>query len=610
MSIRNKLLAIVIGFVVLIGVSFGLFLAFQLPIQKMEAERYILHDYEASILSLQVQTNCILTRPTLIQLGIFEEAIKTHDAAYEKLSKLSSLPKVSKESAQAFKSTLALKALYYVNVGNVFQNMTDAYEQYKPDMEFNQVKILTDLRDRASVDTSGLMLYIRKVTTERDAAYEALTLADKKARLLIDTAAAGIASARTRVTLFTLIAMLLFVAVGVFFVGLLTKRMMSSIRSIQKAISVMAEGRIGDRIADLGKDELGAVSRDLNRLNDQMGSALSRIKVSANKNGDNAVLLGESVMEFSSSAYEIEKNSEMIGGQMGNVDRLAGKALADMESIAVAIASLDKGIENQAALVADSGAAVSQMLASIENIARITQVDSKAADELSVQAEKGMSVVDGTFAKVAEIGSSVDDIQEMVQIISDIAGQTNLLAMNAEIEAAHAGEAGKGFSVVAGEIRNLAEAAGTSSREIDGRTKTIIETIEGAAAARKASIGVLKEIIDRIQAVARSVAEIYANVAEIKVGSRQIQESVEALRGVSESIEKESSAVAARAESTRVSFVELGRISHETTAGVGEMGNGLAQVSKSLKDLSSMVESIGEVGTEMKKATDAFTIGS
>lgn len=608
MSIRNKLLSIVVGFVVLISVSFGSYLAFQVPIQRMEAERSVIYDYEAAILNLLVQTNCILTRPTQLQLGIFEEKLKGHDEIFERLSKLSHLPSASKESAQAFKAALALRALYATKVNNVLNTMKEAYEVYRADFEFTRVRLLTDLKDRDISNPEGLTPYIYTVSKERDAAYDALDLADKKARVLIDTAEKEIAAARASAFLISAGLTLLVIVAGVILVSLMSRSMVGSIATIQKAIKAMAEGRVGRAVPDLGKDELGAVSRDLNRLNAEMAKALSNIKESAAVNEENAAGLGRSVEEFSSSSYEIGKNADMIGERMAKADRLASKAIADMESITAAIGALDKGIDNQSALVADSGAAVSQMLASIENIGRISEADSRAADELSAKAEQGMTVVDGTFAKVAEIGSSVDDIQEMVQIISGIAGQTNLLAMNAEIEAAHAGEAGKGFSVVAGEIRNLAEAAGASSREIDERTRAIIDAIEEASKERELSVAALKGIIDGIKDVTRSVSEIYSNVAEIRTGSRQIQESVESLRSESRAIGEESTAVAGRAASTRESFLELGRISHETAAGIDEMGKGLAQVTRSLEGLSAMAGSLGETGAAMKKAVDAFTI--
>jgi methyl-accepting chemotaxis protein len=608
MSIRNKLISIVVGLIVLYAVSFGLYLILQLPIQGMEAEREVLYDYEAALLNLQIQNNCILNRPTKAQLLVFEGFIKSHDDIYAKLTKLKALPKASAESGKAFKSMQALQLLYYPGVTAVYQAANEGYELFGPEMDLRRVRTLAALKEAVAGESNGIGPYILQVTTKRDTAYDALEMAGKKARFLIDTAAKEIQAARVRNASASLAAACLVMALGVALIILFARRMIRSISSIQGAIALMAEGRIGAHIADLGADELGAVSRDLNHLSDQMAGALGHIKDSAGKNGENAAVLGRSVLEFSSSSHEIQRNAQMIGSQMSNVDGLTEKAISDMESIAVAVKALDKGIETQAGLVADSGAAVTQMLASIENIARIAEADSKAADELAVHAEDGMNVVDGTFSKVAEIGSSVDDIQEMVQIISDIAGQTNLLAMNAEIEAAHAGEAGKGFSVVAGEIRNLAEAAGNSSREIDARTKAIIDTIEQASSMREASIEALKGVIERIQSVARSVAEIYSNASEIRAGSRQIQASVESLKRESEQIERESSSVASRAESTRGSFSELGRISHETAAGANEMSAGLAQVAKSLQDLSTMVGSIGEVGQAMKNATDAFTI--
>jgi methyl-accepting chemotaxis protein len=314
------------------------------------------------------------------------------------------------------------------------------------------------------------------------------------------------------------------------------------------------------------------------------------------------------VQDSSSSTYEIQTNTNLIGQQMHKMDQLASTSVGAIEAMATGIGSFNGRINRQNGMVNDSVAAVTQMLASIDNISRITEQDSQAATELVQRAEQGSSVIGSTFEKVAAISLSADQIQEMVQIIANIASQTNLLAMNAAIEAAHAGEAGKGFAVVADEIRKLAEMAGLSSREIEGKTAVIIQNIAEASATRELATTTFQEIIRQIQDVSRSIQEIFANVSEMKAGSHQILTAMSNLRDESVLITEQSSGIQSQADNVARDMESLGRISHEMTSNIEEITIGLRSITTSIAGIATLSETVGAVGGALIDAAGFFKL--
>jgi methyl-accepting chemotaxis protein len=262
------------------------------------------------------------------------------------------------------------------------------------------------------------------------------------------------------------------------------------------------------------------------------------------------------------------------------------------------------GVQNHH--VSETVAAVTEMLASIENIDRITERDRQSAEELVSESEQSKEIFENAFEKVAEITDSVSAIQEMAAVIAGIANQTNILAMNAAIEAAHAGEFGKGFAVVADEIGKLATASALSSDEIAHTISAIVVKMNEADSTRETTTQAFNTISEKIHEVSESIAEIYSNVNEMQSGSKQILNAMESLRSTSTQITEESAQIEKTTQVIGSTMGDLGRISHEVTSNIAEITTGIQLISQSMRNVSDHTEQMGEIGSGLDTAIAIF----
>jgi methyl-accepting chemotaxis protein len=194
----------------------------------------------------------------------------------------------------------------------------------------------------------------------------------------------------------------------------------------------------------------------------------------------------------------------------------------------------------------------------------------------------------------------------MAEVIAGVAAQTNILAMNAAIEAAHAGEYGKGFAVVADEIAKLAAASAESSQEIGATIAVIVAKMGEANSTRQATVEAFNGISDHIRVVSDSIGEIYGNVNEMHAGSKQILSAMEDLSSSPSEIIGESARIEETTKSLGGSMDDLGRISHEVTSSIGEITIGIRMISSSVQNVTEHSERLGTLGQDLDAAVAAF----
>ena len=226
--------------------------------------------------------------------------------------------------------------------------------------------------------------------------------------------------------------------------------------------------------------------------------------------------------------------------------------------------------------------------ASIDSISRLTLNRMENVKSLVNTSSDGGAKLDRTNELIREVNTSVTGIQEMAILISEIAGQTNLLAMNAAIEAAHAGEAGKGFSVVADEIRKLAEASSANSKEISTTLNTIVNTIGQAFRSSAETNDSFLLIRGEIGEVARSLDEIASQVSEFSIGGQQINQAMAGLQDVSREVDVGNREMT---QATAIAADMLRTVEH-VAGEVGEALGKLAQASASLTRSSGTVDGL------------------
>jgi iron only hydrogenase large subunit-like protein len=232
----------------------------------------------------------------------------------------------------------------------------------------------------------------------------------------------------------------------------------------------------------------------------------------------------------------IEEDRGTIDTLNQNLEVQIEKSLDFMTGINDLINDLNEQIIRQASAIEESSAAIEEMMATINNTAAMAQKRQSAIQDLVNNVEQGRVSMRETIDAVGGISRGVEGVGATIKVISNIAANTNLLSMNAAIEAAHAGDAGRGFAVVAGEIRRLSETTRENSRNIATTLTGIIDGIKTTTARSSSTDSLISAMAEEINDFAGTMTELINSLGELAIGSREITTALIQLREHAEAI--------------------------------------------------------------------------
>ncbi|WP_346621152.1 methyl-accepting chemotaxis protein [Blastococcus montanus] len=353
---------------------------------------------------------------------------------------------------------------------------------------------------------------------------EAADVQSEFAHQVADDAIAAAESARTLT--FVVIGIGLVVSVGL--AVLVARSVNRPVQRISEVLDRVADGDLSVRVGPTGGAELSRVSAALDRTLDSIGGVLTLVNHSAER-------LGEASHKLNVASEAIADNARTAAGQADEVVASAGAVASSVDTVATGS---------------------SQMESAIREIAQ-------NASEAARVAGQAVSVAETTTRTVGKLGDSSQEIATVVKLINGIAEQTNLLALNATIEAARAGEAGKGFAVVASEVKELAQETARATEDISQRVEAIQADTAGAVDAISRISSVIGEINDFQATIAAAVEEQTAttnemnrNVAEAASGSQDIAAAISGLAAGTQETSQ-------RVEDAQRAAVELAQMSGE-----------------------------------------------
>lgn len=596
-KIRTKLLVLVIGVMFLMGLAVASWLGIRAPIDRLKEERQTLASASLALGNVRIEAERLLVTPPNVENPRVEKALAEFRSSFAAIGGLRAIPALGEDAAGAVE--------VIGNVGKMIEtSFVPLKETYDGMTAASGVDFLPplNLSGLLSMDRSAagdLMLQLIVLNQKAGELGDMVDLGMQSIASQYAVVDEGIARIESRSLVFGL-GVTLLIVLGTFVLALVQASGISrTIEGLDRQVSTLSTGDLSVRFTSKSRDELGRLAQSLNAFLEVLGGFHGRIKEVAAANSRLREQLRSSVQTAMSSSEEIEANSRSISKRMEAMDELGRKSKEAVDSVASGFAALLSQVEAESRLVADSSASVTQMLASIENIARITDQDRASAEALVEEADRGREVFEESFDRLAGIAGSVDAIQEMANVIKGVAEQTNLLAMNAAIEAAHAGEAGKGFAVVADEIRKLSETAGSSSREISRTIGEVTERIRGAVDTRTATEGAFDAISRRIVEVSRSISEIYANVAEMQAGGRQVLDAMGDLRDRSTELAERSRVFDSATGGLAEGMESLLRISAEVVANITEIVGGIGYIGESVRGIAAEVESADAIGAKL-----------
>lgn len=374
------------------------------------------------------------------------------------------------------------------------------------------------------------------------------------------------------------------------------RRSLGPLRVVRSALAAFSDGDLRARIDVRRRDEVGDIADGMNQFADRLTGIVGSIKESSHTN----VSIEEQLSDASAYASSLMERIEGVTGAISErVDRLVtlmATSSASVERIESEITILGDRIAEQFAAVTQSTASIEEMSGALNNVAAITRSKRASSERLLQTAREGGDQLGRTTDAIQALLARVDAISEFVSIIQNVASQTNLLAMNAAIEAAHAGEAGRGFAVVAEEIRKLAEEAATHSSSTTSSIKEIVDTVHVAASSSQETGMAFQEIEREIETVVNSLDEIAASAAELSTGSGEVMNAMQVLQDVSSDVTTGSEAVRSETGTVSSAITDLSALT-------GQVRDATADIAEQTRAAAQAIDSVARVAASLHEAT-------
>jgi methyl-accepting chemotaxis protein len=335
-------------------------------------------------------------------------------------------------------------------------------------------------------------------------------------------------------------------------------------------------------------DETGDLARYFNHTLGKIQTLVMTIKRQATALFDIGSSLAANMHQTSGAVNQITATIQRIKKQAVNQSASISETNAAMEQITANIDRLNSHIDRQNESVAESSASIEQMLANIESVTQTLMKNVDKVKELTEASGIGRGGLQNVALDIQGIARESEGLLEINAVMENIASQTNLLSMNAAIEAAHAGEAGKGFAVVAGEIRKLAVSSANQSKTIS----TVLKKIKGSIDKMTKSTG---EVLNKFEAIDSGVQVVFQQEEQIRNameeqgnGSRQILEAIGRLRDITRQVKAGSLEMLIGSREVIKESGNLEKVSQEIVNGMNEMASGAEQINAAVDRVNTI----------------------
>ena len=368
------------------------------------------------------------------------------------------------------------------------------------------------------------------------------------------------------------------------------------------------EGDLTVRLPVHGKDEIAELSEYFNQTIAKIGSAIKNVDANSNVMQSIGDELSSSMTETASALNEISANIDGVKEQAMTQAASVTQTSSTVEEIIRTIENLNGSIEIQSDSVAQSSAAVEEMVANIASITQSLEKSDNMVKTLAAATSEGKSTLLTSNTVTQKIADESGGLIEASSVIQNIASQTNLLAMNAAIEAAHAGEAGKGFAVVADEIRKLAEESSAQGKTITDTLKKLSDDIKGLSESSKVVEEKFNAIFQLSENVRGMSAELTAAMREQENGSREVLAAIKNISSVTVEVKSGSEEMLVGGKGVADEMRKLDQLTAVIKDSMNEMAAGVQQINRAVQEVNNLARKNKDSIEGLAEEVDKFKV--
>ena len=385
-------------------------------------------------------------------------------------------------------------------------------------------------------------------------------------------------------------------SIAVFVLALtVTMRITRRVKQLKNASTKLAQKDFTVDISNIskGKDEISSLAATLSDTIRDLSSFLETVKDSSVQNVDLGEDISLAAHSTASATHEIRSNIESLRKQFDNIETAVETSVDSLGRMSAAVMGLSKDNNTQSIAIQESNKASSRMAISIEKIRNMAEANCSSAEDMQEAVTYGDQKIEASNSMIREVANQIKSVAEVVDVINSVAEQTNILAMNAAIESAHAGESGKGFSVVAEEIRILAESTGENSKRISDSLFTIISR--------------MREVTDYSESAAQAFADINGKSASIHKSLNQILDNISEVVGQAEKIAAHSQRISSASEKMTAAYDNLNTQRESVSSEMEKLEevvalsrNGIDEIKIGAEDIVERMLSINEISSKSR----------